>query len=74
MVLEKMSSRGRERLNKIIAMAGIASRRRADELISSGLVMINGQAERSLGSKAIWGVDSIMVDSQPIPDPPRKIY
>ena len=69
-----MSSRGRERLNKIIAMAGIASRRRADKLISSGLVMINGRAERSPGSKAIWGVDSIIVDSRPIPDPPRKIY
>ncbi len=69
-----MRNRIRERLNKIISMAGIASRRRADELISSGLVMVNGQAERSLGSKAIWGVDSITVDSQAIPDPPKKIY
>ena len=61
-------------MNKIISMAGIASRRRADELISSGLVTVNGRVERGLGSKAVWGVDSIMVDGQAIPDLPRKIY
>lgn len=55
-------------------MAGIASRRRADELISSGMVAVNGRMERSLGSKAIWGIDSITVNGEPIPDPPRKIY
>ncbi len=69
-----MRNRRRERLNKIISRAGNASRRRADELISSGLVAVNGRVERSLGSKAIWGVDSITVDSQAIPDPPKKIY
>jgi len=74
LALERKSHRRRERLNKIISMAGIASRRRADELISSGLVTINGRVETSLGSKAIWGVDSITVDSQAIPAPPRKIY
>ena len=74
MALERKSHRRRERLNKIISMSGIASRRRADELISSGLVTVNGRVETGLGSKAIWGVDSITVDSQAIPDPPRKIY
>jgi len=69
-----MRNRRRERLNKIISMAGIASRRRADELISSGLVTVNDRVETSLGSKAIWGVDSITVDSQAMPDPPKKIY
>jgi len=73
-VLEKKDNRGRERLNKIIAMAGICSRRRADHLISSGLVMVNGRVVTSLGSKAVWGVDSITVDSQAMPDPPKKIY
>jgi len=72
--LERKSHRRRERLNKIISMAGIASRRRADELISSGLVTVNGQVETGLGSKAIWGADSITVNSRAIPDPPRKIY
>jgi len=74
LALERKSHRRRERLNKIISMSGIASRRRADELISSGLVTVNGRVETGLGSKAIWGVDSITVDSQAIPDPPRKIY
>ncbi|MFB0520946.1 MAG: pseudouridine synthase [Desulfatiglandales bacterium] len=72
--MRKLSNRRKERLNKIISMAGIASRRRAEELISSGLVAVNGQVETSLGSKAIWGVDSITVDGEAIPDPPRKIY
>jgi len=73
-VKRKLSNRRKERLNKIISMAGIASRRRADELISSGLVTVNGRVERGLGSKAVWGVDSITVDGQAIPDLPRKIY
>ena len=74
MVKRKLSNRKKERLNKIISMAGIASRRRGDELISSGLVTVNGRVERGLGSKAVWGVDSITVDGQPIPDLPKKIY
>ena len=72
--MRKKDDRKKERLNKIISMAGIASRRRADELISSGLVAVNGRVEISLGSKAVWGVDSITIDGQAIPDPPRKIY
>jgi 23S rRNA pseudouridine2605 synthase len=71
---KKKDDTKKERLNKIIAMAGIASRRRADELISSGLVSVNGQVEKRVGSKAVWGVDSIEVDNQPIPNPPKKIY
>ncbi len=63
-----------QRLNKIIAMAGIASRRRADELISQGLVSVNGREERRVGARAIWGIDVIEVDGRPIPDPPQKIY
>lgn len=74
MVKRKTSNRRKERLNKIISMAGIASRRRADELISSGLVAVNGRAERRLGSKAVWGIDSITVDGQAIPDPPGRVY
>lgn len=74
MALERKSHRRRQRLNKIISMAGIASRRRADELISSGLVAVNGRVETGLGSKAIWGVDSITVGSEAVPDPPEKIY
>ena len=41
-----------ERLQKIIAAAGIASRRKAEELISSGHVQVNGTVVTELGSKA----------------------
>jgi 23S rRNA pseudouridine2605 synthase len=72
--MERMTNKKGERLNKIIAMAGIASRRKADELIASGQVTVNRQVERRVGSRAIWGVNSITVNGRPIPDPPKKIY
>jgi 23S rRNA pseudouridine2605 synthase len=72
--MEKKDDRKKERLNKIIAIAGITSRRRADELISLGRVTVNGQVEKRVGLKAVWGVDSINVDGHPIPDPQKKIY
>jgi 23S rRNA pseudouridine2605 synthase len=73
-VVKKTSSNRAERLNKILAAAGIASRRRADELISQGLVTVNGRKETKLGSQAVWGIDAIAVNGQPIPAPPKKIY
>ena len=48
-----------ERLQKIIAAAGIASRRKAEELITAGLVSVNGQTVTELGTKADPAVDSI---------------
>jgi|HubBroStandDraft_4_1064222.scaffolds.fasta_scaffold144611_1 23S rRNA pseudouridine2605 synthase len=50
-----------ERLQKIIARAGIASRRRAENLIQSGLVTVNGQTVTELGSKADESTDHIKV-------------
>ena len=41
-----------ERLQKIIAAAGIASRRKAEQLITSGHVQVNGTVITELGSKA----------------------
>jgi len=73
-MMEKKNDTKKERLNKILAISGITSRRRADELISSGLVTVNGLVEKRVGSKAVWGVDSINVDGHPVPDPPKKIY
>jgi 23S rRNA pseudouridine2605 synthase len=49
------------RLQKIIAEAGIASRRKAEEFILSGLVKVNGQVIRKLGSKADPKKDHIKV-------------
>ncbi|HQU86756.1 MAG TPA: pseudouridine synthase [Pyrinomonadaceae bacterium] len=50
-----------ERLNKLIAQAGIASRRGADELISNGAVSVNGQIITELGFKADGEKDHIKV-------------
>jgi 23S rRNA pseudouridine2605 synthase len=50
-----------ERLQKIIAAAGIASRRKAEELITQGLVSVNGQVITELGAKADATVDHIKV-------------
>ena len=55
-----------ERLQKIIAAAGVASRRKAEELIVQGRVTINGQVVRELGSKADAGRDKICVDGKPL--------
>ncbi|MFX7294975.1 S4 domain-containing protein, partial [Acinetobacter baumannii] len=41
-----------ERLQKLIAAAGIASRRKAEELILAGEVSVNGRTVRELGTKA----------------------
>jgi 23S rRNA pseudouridine2605 synthase len=48
-----------ERLQKIIARAGIASRRHAELLITSGQVRVNGRVVRELGSKADAAKDRI---------------
>jgi 16S rRNA U516 pseudouridylate synthase RsuA-like enzyme len=50
-----------ERLQKIIARAGIASRRHAEDLIRSGMVTVNGRTITELGSKADEATDHIKV-------------
>ena len=53
-----------ERLQKILAQAGIASRRHAEELITGGHVQVNGQTVTTLGSKADPQRDHIRVDGK----------
>jgi 23S rRNA pseudouridine2605 synthase len=53
-----------ERLQKIIAAAGVASRRKAEELISSGHVQVNGTTITELGSKADAETDHIRVNGK----------
>ncbi|MDA8196277.1 MAG: pseudouridine synthase [Actinomycetota bacterium] len=62
-----------ERLQKIIAQAGIASRRRSEELIVEGRVRING-AVATLGDRGVLGEDLIEVDSIPIMSTPDHVY
>jgi len=63
-----------ERLQKIIAAAGIASRRRAEQLITSGLVSVNGQTVTELGTKADPKNDHIKVNGKLLSGPERPIY
>jgi 23S rRNA pseudouridine2605 synthase len=53
-----------ERLQKILASAGIASRRKAEEFILQGRVQVNGQLVTELGSKADPVNDHIRVDGK----------
>jgi 23S rRNA pseudouridine2605 synthase len=53
-----------ERLQKIIAAAGVASRRKAEELITGGRVTVNGNVVSELGSKANPESDDIRVDGK----------
>ena len=54
-----------ERLQKVIAHAGLASRRKAEELILEGRVKVNGKVERELGIK-VGPSDRIEVDGIPV--------
>jgi 23S rRNA pseudouridine2605 synthase len=63
-----------ERLQKIIAAAGIASRRRAEELIRNGLVTVNGHTITELGSKADRERDHIRVEGKLLRGPERRVY
>lgn len=63
-----------ERLQKLIARAGIASRRHAEELILSGQVTVNGQIVSELGSKADPDTDHIKVRGKLLRFSERKLY
>lgn len=63
-----------ERLQKIIAAAGIASRRKAEELITTGRVQVNGKTVTELGSKADPERDHIRVDGKLLRGPQRLVY
>ncbi|HEX9500922.1 MAG TPA: S4 domain-containing protein, partial [Thermoanaerobaculia bacterium] len=53
-----------ERLQKIIAHAGFASRREAEEMIRAGRVTVNGRVVTELGTKAEAGRDHVKVDGK----------
>lgn len=62
------------RLQKIIADAGIVSRREAEKLISEGKVSVNGKIVMQLGTLADPDVDKIKVRSKLIPSVREKVY
>jgi pseudouridine synthase len=62
------------RLQKILAMAGVASRRAAEELIRQGRVSVNGRTVLELGTKADPARDEIRVDGRRLKGPERLRY
>jgi 23S rRNA pseudouridine2605 synthase len=60
---ESTEPRG-ERLQKILSQAGIASRRKAEELILEGRVQVNGKVVTELGTRADLGRDHVRVDGK----------
>ncbi len=63
-----------ERLQKILAQAGVASRRHAEELITQGRVQVNGKIVTELGTKADAGRDHIRVDGKLLQGSERLRY
>lgn len=61
------------RLQKLLSEAGIASRRKAEELISAGKVCVNG-VTAEIGGKADPDRDRITVDGKPLDGREKKVY
>jgi 23S rRNA pseudouridine2605 synthase len=55
-----------ERLNKLLAHAGLGSRRHCEDLITAGRVSVDGETVRDLGTKVDPAVQRVAVDGQPL--------
>ena len=62
-----------ERLQKILSGRGVASRRKAEEMIQNGLVTVNGVPAK-LGDSADPETDEILVDGKPLPGQEEFVY
>lgn len=62
------------RLNKFIALCGAASRRKADEMIETGEVSVNGAVITELGYKVDRHKDRVMVQGRLLREAERKVY
>ena len=63
-----------ERLQKILSRAGVASRRKAEQLILEGRVTVNGSVVTEMGSKADLDRDHIRVDGKLLHSPKHLVY
>ncbi|ARC56608.1 putative RNA pseudouridine synthase [Frondihabitans sp. 762G35] len=63
-----------ERLQKVMAAAGVASRRVSEDLIQAGRVSVNGQVVTELGRRVDPGVDRVVVDGQAVQLDPTRRY
>ena len=63
----------KERLQKILSARGVASRRKAEEMIQNGLIRVNGAIAR-LGDTADPDEVEILVEGRPLPTPNDHVY
>jgi pseudouridine synthase len=64
----------RIRLNRYLALAGLASRRAADRLIAAGRVAVNGVCPVEPGLLVLAGRDQVLVDGNPVGLAERPVY
>ena len=62
------------RLQKVLAAAGVASRRVCEDLITKGRVKVNGKVITELGSRIFPDRDQVQVDNRPIQLDPDRVY
>lgn len=62
-----------QRISKVIARTGLASRREAESIVESGRVKVNGAVVHHPGHPVVES-DRITVDDLPLPAPPRHVY
>jgi len=63
-----------ERLQKVLARSGVASRRKAEELIAAGRVEVNGRRVTELGTRVDSAHDTIRVDDRQVADIADRVY
>ena len=63
----------KERVQKVLAAWGVASRRKAEELIAQGRVTVNGRPVK-LGDGMVPGKDLLAVDGEPVAQVREKVY
>jgi pseudouridine synthase len=64
---------GKERLHKVLAHAGVASRRRCEDLIREGRVRVNGAIVKEMGVRVDLATDVVLVDDARV-SPERKVH
>lgn len=62
------------RLQKALSIAGVASRRKAEELMLQGRVRVNGKVVREIGVRIDPTIDQVMVDNRPVQLDPDRVY